>query len=342
MRFPALRLAALMLAALLAAVGAAQAQVAAPRLAPLQFGSLTANPATMQWSEFSHVGAVIAKGEQTAEINGVSLPAGEGDSNAQGVQVRKVWESFSLGAEIASLEFEIGNSTDGFRNTDISVFNAGLAFRVGESVTLGLAVEKTDIDESRFDPAATPPATQQSFELSLTLAGISVRLGEVYFVGAALGKETVTADFLPNELDRNVIRLGVGLSTGMRDPEERADAEATRFQVHLEVFREVRDPFEIGPVARSSDTTTDGFVAELLWGSIILGFKGTTKTEEEIDGAGVKTGDTESREGEITIGWVPEKGLSLLISLSKQEIEDKLSPATAEGNSIVLGVGYVF
>ncbi len=324
-----LRLLSLTVLAVLAATGAAQAQVAAPMLAPLAFGTITANPATLQWAGYSFVGAALGRGDKTAEKGGAADPAEEGDFEVRLLQGRAVGEFFSAGFEFAKAEEHLGNSAVGSKDTEFSILRAGFAFRIGEQLALGLGIENLNLKDS----ASTVEA-----DFSLPLAGVSVRLADVFFLGAAAGKENLEANVLPNEVDRNVIRYGVGLRTGDR----KAGAEAARIQVHLEAWRETREAFELGPADKLFETESNGFVAELLWGAVLIGFHTSTVTEKELN-AGVPEED-ETRDAGIMLGWVPGQGLLLTLNLSREEREEKLPDPTAsdERKSVTLGVGYVF
>ncbi|MCZ6626786.1 MAG: hypothetical protein O7E56_01025, partial [SAR324 cluster bacterium] len=244
-------LAIITLLALLA--GTVQAQVAAPPLQPL-FGGTTDNPAAMQWAGYSFAGGAAFSGDQTGtDSAGAPIPAAAADVDAALAELRVVFDSFSFGATVVNFEFK-GSGFAG-ESTETAV---GFAFLIGDMFSFGLGVEKSEV-KNIFG------GITDTSEFSLPLAGISVRLGEVIFLGVSGGTQTGQGTN-PPEFKRNVRRAGVALYTAPGN-----------FQTHLEVYAEARDPFVTSATDFSNDTKLTGMMAEILWGSFLLAVNATSE-----------------------------------------------------------------
>ncbi|MCZ6534292.1 MAG: hypothetical protein O7A08_15180, partial [SAR324 cluster bacterium] len=242
--------------------GTVQAQVAAPPLQPL-FGGTTDNPAAMQWAGYSFAGGAVFSGDQTAtDSAGAPIPAAAADVDAALAELRVVFDSFSFGATVVNFEFK-GSGFAG-ESTETAV---GFAFLIGDMFSFGLGVENAEDKETFGGPVIIT-------EFSLPVAGISVRLGEVIFLGVSGGTETATGNFFTGEFKRNVRRAGVALYTAPGN-----------FQTHLEVYAEARDPFVTSATDFSNDTKLTGMMAEILWGSFLLAVNATSETEKGFDSA---------------------------------------------------------
>lgn len=320
-------------AGLLMAAGAAHAQVAAPSLAPLQPGSFTANPATLQWSGSSYMGAALLSGEFTETNGGAPVTQDDGGVDGTVLQLRAVGEMFSAGVEIVNLEVKTGNAAAGTANFDISFFNLGLAAFVTDTISVGVGIENKDID---FTITAPVPQPTQTDEFSTTLVGGAIRLTDTIFLGAVLGNETVTPGGSTTEFDRNLMRAGAAILS-----------INSGFQVHLEAYLENRDAFEVpqggGGVEKALEEKSTTLVAEVVWNNILLGVHLINANSTTVDPAGVTTGDEDETETILIVGWVPEDGLSFVASLSTEETEDNLSAGSSrEVELISVGIAYVF
>ena len=309
--------------------GMAMAQVAAPQLTPLQIGSTTANPATLQWNDSSLIGGGLSSGDQTAVSGSAPDPANEGDFKANFVQGRIVYDFFSIGAETASIEIDLGDSAVGVTNEELIVTQYALAFRIGDALALGVGQEKLEFEQSQ------PPTPTTTFELSLPIAGVSLRLADIYYLGLAAGTENLKANFLVGEFDRKVTRYGAGLRT-----------ERNNFQFHVEVARENREPFKVTAFGQTFDAleqTASTAVAEAIWGNILVGGLVATRTQRSEDPAGAPTEDEEISERTIAVGWVPKIGMSLVVTINTQETEDKVNPGDrVEQETVAVALGYLF
>jgi hypothetical protein len=320
-------------AGLLIAAGAAQAQVAAPSLAPLQPGSFTANPATLQWSGSSYMGAALISGDFSGTNAGVPDPQLEGDLDGLLLQIRAVGDMFSAAAEILNIEASLGNPTVGAVDFEASFFNVGVAAFVTDTISVGLGIENKDED---FTLTAPVPAPTQTDEFSTTVVGGAIRLTDTIFLGGVLGNESVTPGGSTTEFDRNLMRAGVGILS-----------ITSGFQVHLEAYVDNREAFEVpqggGGVDKALEEKTTALVAEVIWNNILLGVHLINTNTTDVDAAGVTTNDEDVSETILIVGWVPEGGLSIVGSLSSEELEDNQgSGDTEELNLLSVGVAYVF
>ncbi len=179
------------------------AQVAAPSLRPGVLNTVSFNPAVLQWR---HSTVTIGRFEGTNEI---FLPDGtqlREDAFAgpffQGVAVG---EYFSLGVERFVLE---GSTSDPIATyfTDYDQTQAALAGNIGGVVALGVGVDNTTRDFSS--------GSQQVNEIAI--AGISLRLAEVFYLGLAVGDELERREFGAGqrEATRTLYPHGGRLSVG--------------------------------------------------------------------------------------------------------------------------------
>ena len=320
-------------AGLLIAAGAAQAQVAAPSLAPLQPGSFTANPATLQWSGSSYFGGALLSGDFTETNGGAPVPQDDGGVDGTVLQLRAVGEMFSAGVEVVNVEASTGNATDGAEDREVSIFNVGVAAFVTDTISVGVAMEDLDRDSTDTAPA---PAPTQTDEFSTTVVGGAIRLTDTIFLGGVLGNETVTPGGSTTEFDRNLMRAGVGILS-----------IESGFQVHLEAYVDNREAFEVpqggGGVDKALEEKTTALVAEVIWNNILLGVHLINTNTTDVDAAGVTTSDEDVSETILIVGWVPEGGLSIVASLSSEELEDNQGSGDTEDLDLFsVGVAYVF
>ncbi|MCZ6556542.1 MAG: hypothetical protein O7A69_02045, partial [SAR324 cluster bacterium] len=116
------------------------------------------------------------------------------------------------------------------------------------------------------------------------------------------------------------------------------------FQTHLEVYAEARDPFVTSATDFSNDTKLTGVMAEILWGSFLLGINATTETEKGFDSASTPNDENlETKATIVTVGWVPEGGgLSLVLSMETEEETDKVLNEVLELEIVSVGLAFVF
>jgi hypothetical protein len=320
--------AVVLLAALLAAAGAAQAQVAAPRLNPVfpeSFGTI--NPGTMPWSGPSRVGAGVLQIEVKDPAGGPPevLEKGKGPM----VQGRVVVENVAVGAEALSVELDVdpsqvGGLTGVTHKLDVSAIQAGVRF--GEVFSIGIGQQK-EKETSDF-----PGIGSTSTEETLPMVGVTLRLGGVFYLGAAGGTATIkeSGGGGSAEADRSVKSFGVAY--------HKRDADQG---FHLEAYKEIRD--SIDPATNpagigSNEQDTTGYTIEVVLANILLGY-GSGRTDET-DIAGVDQGYEKS--GAITLGWAPGQGLAVTLAASTIKL---FNPSGVQQNEIALtfvGIGLLF
>ncbi|MFQ5483500.1 MAG: hypothetical protein ACE5ER_12175, partial [Nitrospinaceae bacterium] len=234
----------LMIAVLWLVSGMAQAQVAAPMLNPLSTGALsTTNPGVLPWDGPSRVGGGLADLDSESTNAGVVSPNFTGDGKF--LLARFVGEMFAFGAEV--LQFDIEDNAGNSASVDFVSMGFGAQF--GDTFGVGVAREIEEFE----DP--TLINTQ-----SLTVFGASLRLGEVFYLGAATGTENVenATPILTVDADRTVSRFGVAYQT--RDGED---------GLHLEAYKEMVDLIT-NPFNQDEEDKT-GIVLEIVFSNILLG-----------------------------------------------------------------------
>lgn len=300
MRKPILLTAALLLAAL-----TAQAQVAAPTLAPLVRTSTSTNPAVLQWGAPSHVGIAYGRGDTKAEDD-TGFQFGEGDADLAMAQLRWVGERFSLGAEYYSTSEQHDTKAPlppgPIIDIDTSGAQVALAGQLGDMVALGLGYETS---EFKFTTATDSGTTKGK----LPVGGVSVRMGEVFFLGAAYGKETIDPAFTDSNQDRGVVRYGVGYRQAFGSG-----------AVHLEAFREDRDPYDDpnNPPDTVDEVELTGYAVEAMFGEVLLSHVAFSQDSTDVQGGVSSTLQFDSTQS--TVGWVPEAGWAVMAKLDTNEI----------------------
>ncbi|MBI3992512.1 MAG: hypothetical protein HY342_04510 [Candidatus Lambdaproteobacteria bacterium] len=288
-----LRVGSLLCLFLLLAAQALLAQVAAPSLLPLNpmlavnndvdtdgpeigAGFVTLNPAAMQWSGYSLIGAGGLEGSEKRE------GADPIDQNSTGsfYGVRGVWEYLSLAAE--GVNFESGKSA---ARITMDTVNVALAGQAWDWIALGASQSNIT---ARFTSGGV---TLGKFDSVINTVGTSLRIGEYFYVGAASGEEFLHA---PEEAVRPVKSYGVAF---------RNEGE---LRMHLEYYKNDKDPLDFGNGPDSEEHSGTG-VLELGWGSFVLGYRLFDRDRDE---AGVNkkfVGATAS------VGWVSQSGLAILL-----------------------------
>ncbi len=186
----------LLIAALLAFAGAIHAQVAAPRLNPVIAESsrpfnAPSNPATLPWSGPSRIGGGLLDLE-VEDATGTQILEGDGKM----LQARWVGENFAVAAEVLTSDFEDVPPPGAF---DFDAFLIGAAFQWGEVFSIGVGLESEELSFGTFSEQETLP-----------VAGATLRLAEVIYLGVATGEATLeeSVPTFTEELDRTVTRLG--------------------------------------------------------------------------------------------------------------------------------------
>lgn len=199
----------LMLFFLLATVLSAQAQVALPRIIPgaprilntrfpLEVGNsiVPENPAVLQWGGPSRFGG--------GEIQGVSSHAVtqlEGDISGRFAGFRLVGEIIAIAGETTDVSLE---SNYGFP-VEKSATTLALSFRWPESYAYGFSTTSSELSVTDFSGTT-------SAEFEKKLFGISLRMSDDWYIGAATGTEEGTFS-LPSPSQnqkRDVFMSGIG------------------------------------------------------------------------------------------------------------------------------------
>lgn len=213
----------------------------------------------------------------------------------------------AFGADAISRSVD-DNSGGGSTDVDTSVVS--LALNLGGVLAIGAGRQTSEAANATTSTKKTLP-----------LFGVSLRLGEVFFLGAAAGTETIslTRPLLDGtvEGDRRAVHAGIGLLF-MGD----------KFSFHLEAYKAERDDLTIQatasgiPVTLSFADESNGITAEVVIGGLFLGveqIKADTSLTAEIFGVSVPINIAEIEKIVLALGWVREKGFSLVASMIKEE-----------------------
>ncbi|MCH7477370.1 MAG: hypothetical protein IIA14_04635 [SAR324 cluster bacterium] len=293
---------ALLLGLLLLGARSVPAQVAVSRLVPAapSLGDplesiptasfVPENPAAMQWGPPTRWGAGSFSAERTQTLplpEDPAIPAQPVEYGGQYVGGRNVEEDFSYAGEF----LQFADETNRFLVADWDVLSAGVAFKSGETITFGASLER-----------AGTTNRGNSLNFNSTTLGFSVKLSKNIYGGAALGTEKISSSacFCSDE-NRSVQKFGLAFFTGRT------------VKWHLEGYQIVKDA---APNSRDefSSVITDGVVAEILMGPVLIGLSGTSTEKEEAQ----KT----VRTAALDLGWVPKRGWSLILHAEAAVSED--------------------
>ena len=268
-----------------ALAGAASAQVAAPFLNPVPlFNAAPSNPAVLSWDVPSRLAAAY-----TSVKFEDALGASIGDGNVQGVLGQYVGETLALGAAGAKLDVDIAGG--GKLIERFSTLQAAL--KVGEWLSIGLG--------QGVDKRSDPSGEQKSSE---ALAGLTLRLGSIFYLGAVSGTDTVGKGTAPPlvEGDRHLTRYGAGIRW-----------VGPSAALHLEAFNEHRAGI-VSPLPVESQTIRGGTL-EMRLGRIGISY--TTRDLQLIDET---TGvlNMSQKIKTASLAYVPEHGLALSIGTARQ------------------------
>lgn len=317
--------------ALLIAAGSLQAQVAAPRLAPVlnNFQPIV-NPATLQWDAPSGIGGGMIRtaGEDTDLTDGSKLSDYEEKGNV--LQGKLIGETFSASLELMNLETETKYPTNDSYKIELNTSRIGISLQAMDILSVGIGQESNKFTYT-FESASSGSVSSDSEVKIFPLVGISLKLAEEYFIGLASGQEV--ANFSEVELERDLLRYGVGYRTG-----------SEKFQAHLEYFGENRDLVEVSTGTDASislyGTKRSAILAEVIFSVIYFG--------GEI-GSGESFNDTETANTSdwttFFVGWAPKEGLAIIGSQEKLMTTDNTdgAPSSEEKDTTTtLSVIYQF
>lgn len=306
--------------ALLGMGGLASAQVAAPALNPYSF--VTENPAVMQWGTPSRFGASYAQAQSVTDPSSV-----KDNLDGTGVGGRYVGPRFSAAAEYSRLDSSnIPYHTGG---EYFETAAAALGLRLGDHLALGIGQQN---DTQRVPGVPGVSAVRHNHETPQ--GGLSIRLGEWFFLGGSGGTESYKFEDLSNSLNnmstsRDVYTYGAGIRTG------------GTVLTHFEYY--VVDKSSWGnsnatlnsSIAPGRENSRTG-LGELNFSGFLIGYS-ATHTERDV---GIATTDLDRAE----IGWAPPMGLTIVVL---GEIRKDNQPTGSFINSVTtttyrLAVTYLF
>lgn len=250
-------------------------QIAAPSLVPGTFSS--ENPAAIKWGAPSRIGAAVVS-QRDVDTPGNQKTDYAGASGG----FRLVGETLALGAEGLHLEDLESNLHD---VRDFA--SAALALQTGNSIAWGLGYNS---GKQTLNTVKT-----ESREPNL---GISLRLGEVWFVGGTIGRESLSskdallpaADFYG---ERDVLRAGLGFRRG------------GTVLMHVEAFAINKLDYATKFGKFAGEDTSGGTLEFTFWNFLLGGSTRHTQVHHAlVDTVDNTTGD---------VGWAPRQGFSLTL-----------------------------
>jgi hypothetical protein len=292
-------------AGLLALAGTATAQVAAPQFNPAMdlLGPLT-NPGVLIWNVSSRIGASYTKAE-------IDSPPGTrwADGSIRTLDAVYVGQRVAVGGFAGKQPTNVIGF--GTINADVSVVQAAVQF--SQRFSLGLGQEHVH--------ETGPGGLADTF--SQPEAGATLRLGSLLFLGGSVGRETISVQGLPSEKS-NMDSEGVGIYS--RGPGG---------GVHLEAFRQR----QAATATIASGSTITGATAEALWGPVLLSAEAQKRDYISPGGGGVFQTDHDST---FALGWMPQHGLTLVLSVTKETSKDPSGVALSEAKYKTVGVTWLY
>jgi hypothetical protein len=292
------------LAAVLAAAGMAAAQVAAPSLNPTPTLSLMpvvtpntifvpgpSNPAVLPWDGPSRIAAAYG----TAKLTDIAIaptinPVAKG--TARGVLVEGVGETFAAAAQVNTSRMDI-DPVFATGSLETKVQRIGLAAQFGKRFSVGLGSESVENTNTSFTPAL-------DFQQSLVMGGATVRLGEVFYFGAAGGTETIKDKLTQEQVKRNALQYGIAYL--WRDKERGAHIEAYHAQRPAKLYP------SMAPAAAANDV--NGFTVEVMLARVLLGYS----TQQDKTKNDVGTPLDKNSVATLTLGYDMAPGLAFVLS----------------------------
>jgi hypothetical protein len=287
----------LVTAGLLWAAGTAWGQVAAPPLTPGTFA--LENPAAIKWGAPSRVG--ILAGTGTFKDNQGSP---EFKFTGYSLGLRLVGNMFAVAAEASQLNSDDVVVAPITAHARFSSQDVQVAVQLGQSVALGVG-QRTETTRLEYSSPFPPTTSGTSVESVTPVAGVSLRLGEYFFLGAAAGQEerTVT-DLITNAgvaAKRDVTKAGVGLRTG------------STVLFHAEGYAIDKANFSTTAGPQDGEQRT-GATVEVIAGNVLLGYNAEHTTFKH------STDSNDTRDSQfVAVGWAPRMGLSVAVHLREEK-----------------------
>lgn len=323
---------AAVLIGLLAFAGAAQAQVAAPRLNDIETNTLeTFNAAVLPWHQTTIVGVnVLNKITGEIDVGGSTTEFATGKGNA--LYLRAVGPTFGFTAETSKLTIDTSalfsppsGATEEIKNTVI-----GVASKLGDSFTVSLAMENEQQDDV---------SSSNSFKRSSPTLGGTWKISNAFYLGGtyAKGKVDISGGGATGSGDRTITRWGAGFYN-------RTDTSG----FHVEVYQEdaglveVRDAADLLLYAEQGKTT--GLTLEFVGGNFLFGLESVKESRDELRPFSVPALATqEEKSRTITLGYTPKMGFAITLAKLNVEQTNTGSPgATTTFDATVLGLAWKF
>ena len=303
----------MVLAGLLFGADLALAQVAGPSLAP---GFTSENPAVIQWSSSSNVGVGFVRSESEITNGGVVVDSSDSDGNGAGF--RLVGENFSLAADMFSIDDEDSSGT----KADFDGQAVNGAFRLNHTWAFGLGLRRETAKSGNLEVNS-----------SVLLAGVS-RRGAIFFGGATFGREkaelTINAPpEISDEVERDVGKFGIGIfnNEGVKWRVEYTEGFANFVQATGPL------PFFTLNEEETTNLEIEVNVNGYQFGIFVSRFE---ETDKSVSPAAVVEGDAIG----VEVGWVPEKGLAVV--LSAQRAEETAGTFVVEDERYEILLSYLF
>ncbi len=238
------------------------------------------NPAALAWGTPSRVAAGALKAKDTDNTTGLSR-----DASGQFYGVRAVGQTFGFAAEQLKVDDKnAGTNLD--KSNDVQ-----LSLAVGSWLALGIGAGKITSD----------PTAGSGNDISRQEAGISLKLGPLFYVGAGMYKDKVNASALPGiELSRNATLVGIALRT-----EGPVQWYLAYDSIQLDSFVNLGNPF--------GGFDTSRFAAQVHAGWFLLGAQ---STQVKVLGSNPPT----IKSTLVDIGIAPMMGLSVTARYQKANI----------------------
>ena len=325
-----MRILLMAVAAVLAIAGTAAAQVAAPSLNPTPTLSLApisspnlifipapANPAVLPWDGPSRIGAAYGTNKLT-DVAGIPVdPVAKG--KATGVLAEGVGEMFAAAVQVNSVNQDI-NPAFVTGSLETKVQRIGLAVQFGKRISVGIGSESVENKDT---------SVGSDFEEAAVMGGVTVRLGEVIYLGAAGGTATVEDKVSMEQVKRNVTQYGVAYL--WRDKERGAHVEVYHAQRPAKRF-----PSTVGAAAAND---INGFTVEVMFARLLLGYSAQTDKSKDDVGAPLEKNSVST----VTLGYDMAPGWAFVLSKYDGKSDDAAAGTTNfKTSGTNLGVAYQF
>ncbi|NIR28943.1 MAG: hypothetical protein GWN84_06435 [Gammaproteobacteria bacterium] len=289
----------------------------------------------MMLQEHSRVGIGILPDVTVTDVPaaGAETEIATGDGTA--LQARLVGESFGFMAETLDIELEADATVAPPAGGTFETSDTIVAFAAKVGMAWGFSLGMEGAEEVETDNATGQSNTEEG---SIISAGAVWRLSDVFSIGGTFGTETVeqTGGGTTVEGDRIVSRIGLGFYE--RDGED---------GFHLEVFREGRGLLEIrdagGNLITGEEEETVGATVEVVFSNILLGVEVLSVSTDVVDPFVTPNPHVEEEdETTISVGWVPETGLAIVLTLVSDEETSNVNADAEEIDATFVGFSWVF